>query len=230
MAEQPEQEAPAVAQDTPEPEAPDAPDTTESPEAPSQDYEKRYNDLVPEYTRSQQLIAALDGRHGPELQEQALEMIGLGLADEDTDQGIDDSEEEYDEDEPMTRAEFQEYLDDQVAAESATENNQMFLADLNDVIEGIESQEGRTLSDQETQILYREAQAQVAETGTFDLEDSWNSLGEFTKSDRDRYLKSKREAALAPLGTSGEEKVNLRDEDARRAEMSRIMQQASEQE
>ena len=91
MADEPTQD-PAIEQDTP---AQDATQDTPEAEAPEQseqqtqaeiDYEKRYQDLQPEYTRATQEAAQY--RQIIELAQQgdpdALEILGLEAADEDT--------------------------------------------------------------------------------------------------------------------------------------------------
>jgi hypothetical protein len=162
MADEP-QTSPDEGQDTSLPEAPDTPDTPESSDQADVDYEKRYNDLRPEYDRSQQLLAALEGRYGDEVQEQALQMVNLEVAgdDEPDEEDYEDEGDEGEGDEPMTRAEFAEYVEANQAEQDAIESQQAFHVDLNDVVEQIEEAEGRTLSDEETRILYREAQGQV---------------------------------------------------------------------
>ena len=101
--------APEV-EDTPTPDAPAAePEGTREPEAPDAstpddtDYEKRYNDLRPEYDRTNQFVGALQGRYGAEAQAEALRQIGdedtllgvLGYEPGDDDADEDDFEDEF---------------------------------------------------------------------------------------------------------------------------------------
>jgi hypothetical protein len=220
--------APDEHQDTPEETTPDTPEV-EAPESDrtdtTEDYESRYNDLRSEFDRRNQVFAALEGTLGPEAQEEAFRIFGAEFA-EDDDEDYDDDEdfEDDDGDEPMTRAEFEEYLSEQDAEVEEYEAEVNFKQDLNEVLEAIEADEGRTLSDQETRVLLREAEAQVAEFGTFDLTDSWEGIREWSKAEIDRYVKSKQEATLAPLGSAGDQKIDFNDEDARREQMAKIME------
>jgi hypothetical protein len=218
--------APDEHQDTPEETTPDTPEV-EAPESDrtdtTEDYESRYNDLRSEFDRRNQVFAALEGTLGPEAQEEAFRIFGAEFAEED-EGDYDEEDSEDDGDEPMTRAEFEEYLQEQNAEAEEYEADVAFKQDLNEVLESIEKDEGRTLSDQETRVLLREAEAQVAEYGTFDLTDSWEGIREWSKAEIDRYVKSKQEATLAPLGSAGDQKIDFNDEDARREQMAKIME------
>jgi hypothetical protein len=218
--------APDETQDTPEETTPDTSEV-EAPESDrtdtTEDYKSRYDDLRSEFDRRNQVFAALEGRLGDEAQEQAFAIFGAEFAEED-DEDYDEEDSEDDGDEPMTRAEFEEYLAEQNAEAEEYEADVAFKQDLNEVLESIEKDEGRTLSDQETRVLLREAEAQVAEYGTFDLTDSWEGIREWSKAEIDRYVKSKQEATLAPLGSAGDQKIDFNDEDARREHMAKLME------
>ncbi len=220
MAEEPQgseetQDALETTQDTPE--APET-DSTDAPE----NWQERYEHLQPEYTRASQEAAQY--RQLLELAQQGDPEVLNALGWETADDGEEEDEEHQDEDAPMTRAEFQEYLNEQNQEAEAAQQEQEFRSDLNEVIEQIEADEGRTLSDQETRILVREAQAQEAEIGTFDLTDAWEELQGYSKAQIDRYVNSKREAQLAPLGSAGDKKIDFNDEDARREQMAAIIE------
>jgi hypothetical protein len=223
--------APDEHQDTPEETTPDTSEV-EAPESDrtdtTEDYESRYNDLRSEFDRRNQVFAALEGTLGPEAQEQAFAIFGAEFAEDDDEDYDEEDSEDEDGDEPMTRAEFEEYLSEQDAEAEEYEADVAFKQDLNEVLEAIEADEGRTLSDQETRVLLREAEAQVAEYGTFDLTDSWEGIREWSKAEIDRYVKSKQEATLAPLGSAGDQKIDFNDEDARRDQMAKIMEADSQ--
>jgi hypothetical protein len=225
--------APEENQDTPEETTPDTPEV-EAPESDQTDIpdgyipQGRYDDLRTEFDRRNQVFAALEGTLGPEAQEQAFAIFGAEFAEDDDEDYDEEDSEDEDGDEPMTRAEFEEYLSEQDAEAEEYEADVAFKQDLNEVLESIEKDEGRTLSDQETRVLLREAEAQVAEYGTFDLTDSWEGIREWSKAEIDRYVKSKQEATLAPLGSAGDQKIDFNDEDARRDQMAKIMEADSQ--
>lgn len=215
------QQDPAVEQDTPAPEvAEDTP--TEAPEqtetdAPETDYQKRYEDLQPEYTRATQEAAQY--RQIFELAQQgdpeALALLGVEVAQED---------ENVDED-PAERIERLEQLFvRQEEAQQAQQAQEAFLVDVNTGIEAIEEAEGRTLSDEETRFIIAQAEAQLRAGGELDVASAYQPIETMSKTAVDRYLKSKRQAQSAPLGSAGDEKIDFNNEDARREQMSRLME------
>ena len=122
-------EAPANEQDTPTP-ADDAPPANDADTEASQsdsttdstDWRKRYEDLQPAFTRvsqeASQLRQIIDAaRQGdPE----ALEFLGLDLADTDDDEDLD-----FEDDEPISKAEFQEFLRQQQEQERQAQEQEI---------------------------------------------------------------------------------------------------------
>jgi len=216
-------EAPAVdeTQDTPTETAEDTPEV-EAPEQSEQqtqeevDYEKRYQDLQPEYTRATQEAAQY--RQIIELAQQgdrdALELLGLEVEEQDT--------EDEDSDQPITRAEWQQYQDQQAQERQADESEQAFNDDLWAAVEAIEEKEGREISDEEASVLRDSAIAQVVRGGTFDLSQTWDALRAQDKEAVERYVNSKKQARTAPLGSAGDRKIDTSTPEGRKAAIAEI--------
>ena len=225
MAEEPTQ-APAEEQETPAPEATQE-TSTEAPEQPEQqtqaeiDFEQRYNDLRPEYDRSQQLLAALQGRHGPEAQQEAAQLFGFEFAEDDT---PDNDELPPDPDERIEKLE--QMFAQQEQAAQAEQAQEAFLIDVNDGIEAIEKKEGRTISDAETQFILAQAEAQLRSGGDLDIEAAYAPISEMSKTAVDRYLKSKKQAQSAPSGSAGDRQIDTSTPEGRRAAIQEIAAQS----
>ena len=217
------------AQDTPTPEAPDvSQDTPETDATQSVDYEKRYQDLQPEYTRATQEAAQYRDfiERVQAMDPEALRSLGLEFEEPD-DEGFDEDD---DPDAPLTRAEWNEWQQAQQEEHQAAESEQAFNNDLWSAVEAIEEKEGREITDEEAAILRDSALAQVVRGGDFDLSSTWDSLQSQAKAAHERYVNTKRTAPVAPLGSAGEEKIDLNDEDARQDLLKRVMDAESERE
>lgn len=218
-------------QETPESAAPEKEEGTPAEEPtegstpePEHDFEKRYNDLRPEYDRVNQLVAAARGDHGPELQSQALQMLGLEMESEEDDEDEDDF--------PDTEAELQqikEYLAQQEQDKEQSRLQEMEEDYIASTLEEIEKKEGFELSDHELDLVVSTALTNRLEDGRPDLQGAIEALKESEKSARERYVKSKK-APTVPQGQSGDRKIDLSDDDARREEMGRIMDSLEESE
>lgn len=227
MADEPATQAPEEIQDTPPeaeqdtPEAPETPDT----DAPETDYEKRFHDAqswgttVSQENAQLRQIIALAQQGDPE----ARELLGWETPEEDT-------EDEIDADEPLTRAEFEQYQRAQQQEEEAQQSEQAFMSDFAADLKEIEKKEGRSLTDWEKNVLFNDAQGQVAQTQTYDLEAPWNEISDYHKSVIENYTKSKSQAPSAPIGSAGELKIDPSDDDARQEALAQIMEAESQRE
>jgi hypothetical protein len=221
--------APADAQDTPTPDAPEAP-TQDTPEAdqqtaPSTDWEQRYNSLRPEFDRTNQLVAAARGDHGPEAQAEALRQFGIELQqEEEAQQDPYDSEFADPAEQALQKAEALEQLlaerDEQAEVQRFDQLEEEYIAA---TISELEAQEGLNLSEKEKKLVRNNALANRLQDDRPDLEGAFADLKDIQSAARDRYLKSKKTAALAPIGTAGEDKIDLRDPEARQKKMAEII-------
>lgn len=109
-------------------------------------------------------------------------------------------------------------------ARQAQDAQEAFLTDVNEGIEAIEEKEGRTLSDAETQFILAQTEAQLRSGGQLDVQAAYGPIEDMSKTAVDRYLKSKKQAQSAPLGSAGDEKIDLNDEEARQELMAKVME------
>lgn len=210
-------------QDTP-PAAPaegtPAPEPTGSPDnSPDTDWEQRYNDLRPEFDRRNQLLAAARGEYGPQVRAEALDELGVELADEP------DDDPEFDQEFPDPVEEVQS-LREEIEAER-TERKERELAQMEDeyiedTVEEIEAKEGVELSEKEFRTIVNNALANRLEGGRPDLEGAFADLKEIQGAARDRIRDSKRSSAQPPVGTPGEDKIDLSDDEARLKYMTEV--------
>lgn len=225
------EQAPANEQETSDPinAAPNEEGTPAEPEQGSQpaiDYEQRYNDLRPEFDRKNQLLSAAEGHHGAEAQAQALRQLGVEVElDEEPDDAY------VDPDERIDRLEAQ--LQERQEAEKEAEFQRLESQYIKSTLAEIEGQEEIKLSDQETKLVVNHALANRLGDGKPDLQGAVEALKTIKGAARDEYLASQREKAKAPrapVGTAGEEKIDLSDQDARQKWMAEQMQALEESE
>lgn len=215
---EPTTEAPEQVQDTPEttdapaPESQDTPvEGTDTPE--EVDYRKRYDDLRPEYDRSQQLIAALEGRQGPEAQRAAYERFGLSLVDDEDEES--DEDEYLDPDERINRLE--QRLEEQQREAQERELQELESQWIENELEGVAKAEGRDLADEEKEIIIAFALANRHEDGRPDIEGGHKRLEAIYSQARKRLVDSKRNAPKPPDGVAGETAHDLTTPEGRRA-------------
>jgi hypothetical protein len=201
-----DEQAPEQVQDTPI-NGDAAPEETAEPSKPAVDYQKRYDDLVPEYTRGQQLIAAARGDHGPEVQMQALQQLGVEVQ----------QEEEAEEDDPFVdpgeRALREtEALKAKLAEKDEQEESARFQKLEREFIDTtlgeIEGKENVKLSKRDKHFVETAALSNRLDDGRPDLEGAVKDLIELRNEARDGYIASKK-APKAPLGTAGEDKIDF---------------------
>ena len=213
-------EAPAedqTQQDTPNESGPESTeDRTPATQEPEIDYEKRYNDLRSEYDRVTPIVAALQGRHGPEAQAQALQQFGFDMDEED------EFEERPGEDPDDRVARLEQWKNDfeqQQQEQFFAQQEEEYLVG---EIERLEKDAGREFSDEEVTLLARAAQASRLDNGEPDIAGAYELLTGVSKSARDQYVASKK-APKAPIGSPGEEQIDTSDDQKRQEALSRIM-------
>lgn len=200
----------------PETESQDTPieaaSTEEKPaDVPAVDWEQRYNSLRPEYDRSNQLLAAARGDHGPDAQMQALQQLGVELQQEAEEE--DEFEDPYD-----TLARRQEALEQKLQArEEAEQRSEMEKLErqlVDDGLKELEKGHKLQLSKEEKAWVVNNALANRHEfQGIDDLKAALTSAFDahmgFQKTAYERYLASKKETDTAPVGAVGEESIDL---------------------
>lgn len=217
-------ETPAVEEDTsqttaaPEEGTP-APDSQEESPPADIDYKQRYESLVPEYTRGQQLLAAARGEHGPEAQINALRQLGVE-AEMEQEQEPEEEDEWVDPEDRISKME--QRLSEREEREEQAHFQQMETEFIESTLDQIEQQEGVKLSDEEAELVTTNALANRLDNGEPNLKGAFDALKGIKSAARDEYLASKK-APRAPVGTAGEEKIDLSDPDARQKYMTEVM-------
>lgn len=210
--------ATAPVEDSPStPEAPAPPDspTTDSPEVPDgYVQEKRLTDTQAELTRKSEVLADIEGRNGPERQQAALSehaRIELEAEEEEEDDDFDlppDPNEEI--------AKIRQEMAERDEASQEAEFNQLEQQYCESTVEGLEGSEKFKLSDEEYDFVVNRALANRDDhDGKPDLEGSFKA---FQRSVLDRskgIFDSRDEVVMPPVGTEGEQKIDLRDKEAR---------------
>lgn len=219
-------EAPVEEQETPEspeaeaPEAPDTPEQEETPSEPEIDYRKRYEDLRPEFDRANQVLAALQGRHGPEAQAQAAQMFGFELEDVEEIENEDlDPREEIE----KIRRELRE-RDEQAEAKELELAEQEWIQQ---EIGKVAKSEGRDLTQEEKDIITSYAISHRFEDGQPDIEGGHERLRAIYKAAKDRLISSKRNAPTPPQGAPGDETIDTSTPEGRRAAIEQIAEAAN---
>lgn len=196
-----------------EPTGAPAPESTED-STPAVDWEKRYNDQRSEFDRRGSLLAAAEGRQGPEAQAEALRQLGVEVEMEEP---TEEEDTYVDPDERIDRLEQQ--LAERAQAEEQEQFHQLETEYIDKTLKGIEQENGVNLSDREVKIITNNALANRLEDGRPDLQGAFDDLKEIKSAARDEYLASKK-TAKAPVGTAGEETIDLSDPEAKRKWMA----------
>lgn len=219
-----ETQAPAdeQVQDTPEAPEEGGPEQgipADKPE--SVDWEKRYNDLRPEFDRQNQRVSQLEEFYGqladPETQADALRALGLELDAEE--------EEEYQDPEEVLAKRLEgveSYLTQQQEQAQEAELLELENQFVEMSISEIEKEHG-SLSDQEKELLEGLADIYRDDDGLPDMAAAYERFVSATKAAQDRYLASKK-ADKPDLGITGTEKVNLNDPNARAKHAANIIE------
>jgi|SRR5882672_3796595 len=204
--EAPETGAPPEAQ-------PESPDTTDW-KSKAEQAEKRYEDLRPEADRRASVLADLEGRNGPDRQSTALaEVARIELAEEEEEE----PEEDFDLPDPLEQIQaIKDELAQRDEAAQAAEFDQLEQNYIEKTVEDLEKAESLDLTDEEYQIVVNYGlQNRDAHDERPDLEGGLKALKASWKAAEKRLAKSATDSVLAPAGTTGEQKVDLRDKDAR---------------
>jgi hypothetical protein len=211
--------APSVVEDTPTPAAPATPDTpinSDSPAVPDGYIEdSRYKELQAEFTRRNELLADIEGRNGPEKQAAALaEHARIEL--EDDSEPVEDDEFDLPPD-PLDEIQaIKQELAQRDEAAQAAEFDRLEAEYVEKTVEALEEKENLKLSDAEYDAVVNHALSNRDQhDGKPDLEGGFAKLKAIQEAAQKRYLDSKNEAVLAPIGATGEPKIDLKDKDAR---------------
>lgn len=214
MPEEAQQAPETESQDTPAPDAASPVEETpaESTDStPAVDWEQRYNSLRPEYDRSNQLLAAARGEHGPEAQIDALRQLGVEAQMDEEQEPEDD--EWQDPDERIDRLEG--LLAEQREAEEIAHFQQLEDEYIDSTLSEIEKEANVKLSEREERIVINAGLANRLSDGRPDLQGAFDDLKGIKDDAGEAYLKSKKEAPKAPIGTAGEQQIDPRNKDAR---------------
>jgi hypothetical protein len=202
----------------------DAPEASESPEQETPaaepqegssaevDWQERYANLQPEYTRTTQELAQyrqlIDAARAGD--PEALEFLGYAAEDdEEEDDDYTDPDERYE----QRFAELETRIQEKEAAEQEAELHMLEAAYVEQELEAIEDQEGN-LSDEEKGAIVALANQIRDDDGDPDVSTAYELLTNASKAAQQRYIKSKR-AEKVEIGTAGSEKVKLDTEEDR---------------
>jgi len=221
--------APVSEQDSPTtPEAPaqpDSPTQTESPLIP-EGYveEKRLTDTQAELTRKSQLLADIEGRNGPERQQEALaEHARIELEAEE-----EEEPDEYDlpPDPSEEIAQIRQEMAERDEAAQEAQFEQLEQEYCESTIEQLEGAENFKLSDEEYDFVVNRALAnRDPHDGKPDLEGSFKAFRSSILA-RNKGIYDSKETVVPPIGTEGEPKVDLRDKEARQAYARKVFEAA----
>lgn len=218
--------APVVEDSPSAPEAPVSPDspTSDSPTIP-EGYveEKRFKDTQAALTEKNELLADIEGRNGPDRQARALqEHARIELEDEEA-LAEEDDEFELPPDPSEEIAQIRQELAERDEASQQAEFNDLEDRYITATLGDLEGKEDLKLTDDEKALVRNYGLNNRDEfDGKPDLEGGFAALKASLEADRKRYMESKRNAVLAPVGTEGEKKINTRDPEARRQAMADI--------
>lgn len=210
-----DEQQPTTPQETP----PDAASEQEKPaaeppaegaaEQPTTDWEKRYNDLRPQFDRNNQVLAAAKGDHGPEAQIQALQQLGVNVQRPEEEPEEPDLFEDPDERTQREIAEIREDLQQRDEAQEHAEFERLEHQFINGTIDQLEKDENLKLPKEERDWVEAQAKANRHESGEPNLKGAFDALKGIKSRARDEYLASKKQAARAPAGAVGEEQIDL---------------------
>lgn len=214
--------------------APEAPDTGTPPDpnaappaAPAEgqtespdniDWKARYEDLRPEADRRASLIADIEGRNGDDRQRAALaETARIELAEEE-EEAEEPDEEEFDlPPDPNERVDqLEQRLAERDEAAKAAEYDQLEQDYTERTVEALEESENMKLSDEGYELIVNYGLSHRDQhDGKPDFEGGFKALKAEREAASAAYSRSKDEAALAPVGSKGEQKVDLSNKEAR---------------
>ncbi len=208
--------------ETPAAHTPEAPANgqTESPEnidwkQRAEEMEKRYNDLRPEADRRASLLADIEGRNGPERQAQALaEHARIELEEEEAEEPDDEFDLPPDPSDEI--AAIKQELAEEREAKQAEEFDRMETEYTESTVEDLADKANLKLNDEEYEVIVNHGFAnRDPHNGKPDLEGGIAKLKAIQEAARKSYAKSKDDSVLAPVGATGEPKIDLRNKEQR---------------
>jgi len=191
---------------------------------PEIDYQKRFEDLQPELTKAQQQNAEFRRLYeaAQEGHPEALELLGI----EQPGQPTDDDENYIDPDEQRW-AEFDQLKEHLSQRDEEQEQAQIYeqeAAHIDDALDSLESELGFELSQEDVDFIVDRAVTNRGEDGLPDVTAAGKAFLKSLESARDRYMEQRKNAPKAPVGSPGEENIDLRDDESRRRELARTME------
>lgn len=231
----PDEQNPVPEKDTPEateggPATDGTPaDSPEESQAPDTNWQQRYTDLQPEYTRATQEAAGL--RELVSLAQQgdpeALAVLGFEVGDDagDYDEGDDD---EYDPDARLDAVEsyLSQQAEQQQQAQQEQEWNDAVEEHLAGQLEELEKEHG-TLADDDAEFLLQLADSLKNEDGFPDLKAAFEADRNRLEGKRGEWVKTKRTPQVQS-GASPSHQPDLDDPEERREYMARRVAEAEE--
>jgi Skp family chaperone for outer membrane proteins len=221
------------------PETPDTPIADETPveeaasEAPSSDtqidWEKRYNDLRPEWDRAKTQLSEFE-QYQPLIQSlQTDPRATIAALQEQFGDEYEDDEDDYED--PGERAlrliqEQQETAQQQAERERLEEMEEQYVGE---GIDALAERDNVELSDHAQAVIYALAtnDALRGENGRPDVEAAYDALRAFEKEVRDSYVNSKKSPRI-PSGRPGEKSPDLSNEQERVNYMAQIIEANSD--
>lgn len=205
------------------PDAP-APESTDSPTAPDNiDWKQRYEDLRPEADQRASILADIRGQNGPERQAQVLrEQAQIELEaeeEEEPDDYLDPGEAALQRTEALERR-----LEEREQQAEAAEFDRLEDQYITTTIKNLEGEHSVTLSDKEKRFVRNDALANRLQDDRPDLEGAIEALIEFKKAERNAVVNGKKDAPMAPVGTAGEDKLDLSDDETRQKYMAEVFE------
>lgn len=200
----------ADVQDTPAPEGTPADAAPEAPSEPSIDWQKRYEDLRPQWDRTKQQVAEYE-QYAPLIQSLQNDPAGtIRALQEQYGDALEDDDDEFED--PGERA-LRMLQEQQETAQQAAAREQRAAAEEQYVAEGIDALSKRDnveLSDHAQALLYALAtnDSLRGENGAPDVETAYEALRSFEKEVKENYISSKK-APRIPSGRAGEKSVDL---------------------
>lgn len=204
-------------QDTPINAAPEEGKPAEEVPAGTDNWEQRYNDLRPEFDRRNALLTAAEGQQGPEAQAQALRQLGIEVQEEEAEAEPDPWEDPTERLEQRLTAQ-EERLTQREEAEQQAHFAQLEDSYIKSTLGEIETKEGHKLSEAEARVVRNAALANRLDDGRPDLQGAFDDLKGIRSAAAEEYRASKN-TPLPPVGSAGEEKLDTRNPEQRRAFM-----------
>lgn len=183
------------------------------------DYTRKTQEIAEQRREAEQAQSLISSLQNPLTQAEALRALGLEL--DEGDDALSSNEDEYVDPEDEIR-QIKAYLAEQEQEKVIMQAEEAFLDNLARDIDGLEQREKRQLTDDEQAFILSHAQAQLADGETPNVQAAYAMLNNIATSARERYVASKKQAPLAPLGAPGDKKINLDDPEERVQALARI--------